>query len=315
MRKMPFDLKLNELATTDNENSLAFTLALQNELTSIEKIGDNYKLLIQIDAQLLFFNYNTMTIAASYPVRIQLTDVKSSFPSEDAIQKRYRKVLLESTSINLFEEATKTLSTINLQSSYANTIQVVNSNISDKAFELASDKSIQYRRYLTEYFAQSFSQALSTNQSISVLPYIKGHAVGNKLAGRYANGGVYSLDVPEPDYAIDLNVMAFKRQLYSEEVAGKSYIYASQAEFRFYEPFTNKTYFQEKLFNGATKVIPASQTSIDHWPAYQESLLVLFDKVTFQLDKPNKKWLKKHSGNHNNFNAFKSLKRIIEKCR
>lgn len=313
--ELPFTLVSDQLANINDEESLSFTLALQNEAVSIEKIGSQFKILIQLDAELLFFNYRSMTIATNYPVRVQLNEVSDTEPSQADILRLLSLILFETPSDSLFDNAVAKLMNINPAMRAANTIQVVNSNVKDNALKFASEYSEDHRKYLSEYFAQSLSQQLSSNQQISVLPFIKDHAIGNKLAGRYASGEVFSMQIPDPDYAIDLEVLAFKKQLYSEQVAGKSFIYASQAKFRFYEPLSGKTYFEEKLFNGATKVIPASQSVVDDWLSYQEALIVLFDKFTQQLSQPDKKWLKKHAGNTKQFKAFKNLSKVIESCR
>jgi hypothetical protein len=310
-----FNLITNKLADLDDESAVSFTFALQNERTSIEKIGNLHKLLIQLDGQLLFFDFHSMSIVASFPVNIQYNDVVKSYPSEDYIKEQYRKIFFDKMKVNLFTSAVKRLKEVTLKRRYKNYIQVVDSQISNKAFAQSTIQTGIERKRLTQVFAQSFSQFLSSNQDISVLPFIKGHAIGNKLSGKYSNGEVYTLELPEPDYAVKLDVLAFKRKLFSEENAGKSYIYAAQASFDFYEPLSGKSYFREKLFNGSTKVIPSSQTSIDHWATFNESLMILFDKFTKQLNSPTKQWLKKHSGSTKGYKSFKQLKEIINRCR
>ena len=51
---------LSDLADIKDENALAATLALESELTSIDKIDGIYKILIQMSAQILIFNYSEM---------------------------------------------------------------------------------------------------------------------------------------------------------------------------------------------------------------------------------------------------------------
>ena len=310
-----FNLITNKLADLNDENAVAFTFALQNEMTSIEKIGDLHKLLIQLDAQLLFFDFSSMSIVASFPINIQYNDVVQSPPSKEYIKEQYRKIFFDNIKVNLFTSAVNRLEEVTLKKRYKNYIQVVDSKISNEVFSHSTIQTNIERKRLTQVFAQSFSQFLSSNQDISVLPFIKGHAIGNKLSGKYSNGEVYTLDLPEPDYAIRLDVLAFKRKLFSEENAGKSYIYAAQASFDVYEPLSGKSYFKERLFNGSTKVIPSSQTSVDHWAVFNESLMILFDKFTKQLSSPTKQWLKKHSGSTKGYESFKQLKEVINRCR
>jgi hypothetical protein len=54
---------------------------------------------------------------------------------------------------------------------------------------------------------------------------------------------------------------------------------------------------------------------VDHWAAYGESLMLLFDKFTVQMSNPTKKWLKKHTGSKKQFKSFLKLKEVIDRCR
>ncbi len=271
--------------------------------------------MIELEGQLLFFDFNSMSIVASFPINIQYIDVTNISPSEQYIEEQYRKIYFGNSKVNFFNTAINRLSEVKIKRRYKNYIQVLNSDVSEKVIKHSPIKTTKEKQRLSEYYAQSFSQLMSSNQYISVLPYIKGHAIGNKLAGKYSNGEVYTLELPEPDYAVDINVLAFKRKLFSEEKAGKSFIYATQAKFNFYEPLSGRSYFNQKLFNGSTKVIPASQTEADDWAAFNESLKILFNKFTKQLNSPSKKWLKKHSGSSKGFKSFVKLKEVIEQCR
>ena len=314
-KKFSFNLITDKQALLGDEEALTLTLALQNEKTSIEKIGSVYKLLIELEGQLLFFDFNTMSIVASFPINTQFIDVTKTRPSEEYIRQQYHRIFLGDSKINFFKVAAERLSTIKPKRHYKNHIQLLNADVAQKAFSKSPLQNEKQERRLTEYYAQSFSQLLSSNQEISVLPYTKGQAISNKLAGKYANGEVYALAIPEPDYAIVLSVLAFKKRLFSNQNAGNSYIYAAQAEFKFYEPLSGKIYYQGKLFNGESKVVPASQTEVDDWAAYNDTLKLLFHKVTQQLNSPDKSWFKKHSGNSKDFKSFKNLKRIIDQCR
>ena len=312
-----YSFKLNTISLADlkNEDAVSFTVALQNEVTSVEKIGDLYKLLIQLDVQLLFFDFSDMSVVASFPVNIQYNDVTDSYPSNEYISEQYKRIYFEEIDINIFDLSVERLKTVNLRKRYKNYIQVVSSSVEQEALSHSPAKENKDKLRLEQKYAQNFSQYISANQQVSILPYIKGHAIGNKLAGRYSNGEVYTLTLPEPDYAVDIEILAFKKRLFAQEKSGSSYIYASQARFKFYEPLSGKIYFDEKLFNGATKVIPRSQSSVDHWAAYNESLSILFNKFTSQLNSPSKKWLEKHSGKKGNFQSFLKLKEVIDQCR
>jgi len=304
---------MGELASLKDEEALGLTLALESEMVSVEKIAGQHKLLVQLAAQIMIFDYKEMKIVATYPIDVQFNDSFDSQPSEANIKQRIEALYFSDSKVNILNIFVDQLKDIDPKRKYANYLKVVNVGLSENIPGALGD-SVSPQQ-LKQSIGQNFTRYLSTNQHISVLPYTKGHAIGNKLAVKYASGDVYIMEIPEPDYAVDIELTGLKKQLYSENVAGRAFIYATQARFKFYEPLTEETYYEGKLYNGATKKVPASQESVNDWPSYSETLLGLFDKVTRMLDKPDKGWFKKHSGKAKNYKDFKSLKKVVERCR
>ncbi len=68
-----FELKLDDFADI-SDDAMAMTLALESEMTSVEKIGGRYKLLILMSAQILLFDYKNMQVVATYPIDVQFND-------------------------------------------------------------------------------------------------------------------------------------------------------------------------------------------------------------------------------------------------
>jgi hypothetical protein len=308
-----YGVVMGDLASVNDEDALGLTLALESELISVEKFDEQYKLLIQISAQIMIFDFKEMKVVATYPIDVQFTDSLEMKPSEEDIRKRVANLYFGDSKVNILDIFVSKIKNIDPKKQYANHLKVVNVSLSEKAVQVIGQSISEAQ--LIQSIGQNFTRYLSVNQSVSVLPFTKGHAIGNKLAGRYANGEVYMMEIPEPDYAIDITLTALKKKKFSQNSAGTAFVYAAQANFKFYEPLTEDTFYEGKLFNGATKKVPASQTSVNDWPSYNDTLLSLFDKLTRVLDKPDKRWFKKHSGNASNFKEFKSIKKVIEQCR
>lgn len=306
------NLKLVDLAEI-SDDAMAMTLALESEITSVEKIGERYKLLILISAQILLFDYKNMQVVATYPIDIQYNDSLDHNPTQEDILQRYKTIYFDSSKVNILSRFIDRLNKIEPKKKYSNHMKVVNVEIEDKLMTKLGDGISQDQ--LVQLMGQNFTRFLSIHQSVSILPFTKGHAVGNKLAGRYANGEVYMMDIPEPDYAIDISLVGLQKKEFSKNSSGVAYIYAAQADFKFYEPLSEEIYYQGKLFNAATKKVPSTQENVFDWPSYSEALAVLFNQLAQNVGEPDKKWFKKHSSNAKNFNQFKSIKKVIEQCR
>lgn len=142
-------------------------------------------------------------------------------------------------------ELSNALSRLKLNNSGKNTVQVASVKISDAALQVIPTTATP--KEISQKAGENFTQFLSSNQGITMLPFVKGHAVGNKLAGKFSDGRVYSLELPEPDYAIDIEVTHFVKKIHDTKSAGTSWIYVARGRFRFYEPLSGQNIFEEYL--------------------------------------------------------------------
>lgn len=307
-----YSVNTNSLADLNNENQLTMTLAISSESTSIEQIDDSHRLWIQVLAQVFIFDFKKMQIVANQPIALSYVEVYPEAPSEELILNVFREQFFSQNSLGMLE-LSNALSRLKLNNSGKNTVQVASVKISDAALQVIPTTATP--KEISQKAGENFTQFLSSNQGITMLPFVKGHAVGNKLAGKFSDGRVYSLELPEPDYAIDIEVTHFVKKIHDTKSAGTSWIYVARGRFRFYEPLSGQNIFEEYLFNGITKIIPASQKNIVEWPVYQESLFLLFDQFTKQIDIPDRNWLSIHAQSSDKFKELKKLKEVIESCR
>jgi hypothetical protein len=308
-----FTINSSGLADLNNESQLTMTLAISSETSSVEKIGDSYRLWLQVLAQVFIFDFKKMKIVANEPIALSFVEIYPSKPTDEIIQAIYKEQFFSNAQNGALQEFLKALVLIAPNIDMKNTMQVSSVTISDAARSLIPAE--QSSRQIQQKIGETFTQFLSSSQSVTMLPYVKGHAIGNKLAGKFSDGKVYTLELPEPDYAIDIDLTHLIKKKHDEKSAGSSWIYVARSRFRFYEPLSGQTIFDEFLFNGAAKVIPVTQHITDEWPVYQEALFVLFDKFTKQISNPDRDWLKTYSQSTAKFAEFKKLKEIIESCR
>lgn len=140
--------------------------------------------------------------------------------------------------------------------------------------------------------ADMVSEAISTRVGVPVIPYSKGYAIGNVMSMQVMGGTVYNLKLPQPDYEIDVTLKGFKKIKYSENAVGTAYIYGAYADISIREPMTNATYLNTSLKNGEVKPVPASQTWVDDFPAYYDSVNGLFVKLSEAIAGKDMSWVK-----------------------
>ena len=296
-----FKLICDQLGNLDQGEAISVAFALDNETVAVEKIGSDYKIVIDMGAQILFFDFKSMKVIGCYPIAIQLIDVSETQPDKDLIQNRIRELYTGNKyNLNIFDEFAKRLKDIEIKPMFSHSIQVTDVIVEEKAIEFLPEVYQSDLYNFKVFLAQNFSKFLSNNQQISVLPYTKGHAIGNKMATRFSNGEVYTLEIPKAQFETELTLRGFKKVLYDEKKSASSWLYGAYIKFKIFQPLLGKVYIDEKFKNAATKIVPSTQQNVDDWPAFQESLFVLFDSLTKKFSTERK---------------FKPVKGLLAKCK
>lgn len=312
-----FSLVFDQLASLKPGEGSATVLAfaVDRETVSVEQIGSNYKLLAELSAQALFVDFREMAIVASYPVVVQSVDVLQAAPTEEERKQAVRNLYLGSGKANILAAFAQTLDGLRLNPSVERRVRVTASSVNEGARSAMSASALGGAGVLETTVAQDFSKFLSANLQIPVLPPSKGQAIGNRMATRFADGKVYTLEIPEADYAVELRLDELKRIEFSNTAAGRSLVYGAFVNVRVEEPLTGRVYFDARLRNGATKLVPASQVNIDDAAAFQDSLLALLDKFTTSLNNPDPAWAEKHAGDRAIAKQMKDLGKVLQSCR
>jgi hypothetical protein len=297
-------IKNGEIVTGElarlGDGSLTLACCLDTELVSIEEYDDGYKIVIDLGAQALLFDYDQMRLVASFPIMVELVDFMQEKPDELTIRERVRDLLLTSKyGINLFDDFVSILSQVEFKRSYGSAIKVTNVVIEEKAIaELSETYSEDIDNFKT-FVAQNFGKYLSKNQSVSILPYSKGSDIGNKMAVRFINSKVFELAIPEPQFAAEITVRGFKKVCTEEKSAGSCWVYGSYTNIKISQQALGKVYLDEKVKFAVSKIIPSSQKSVQDWPSFQNSLIGLFNEMTRQFSEDRK---------------YKDIRKVLDKC-
>jgi len=314
--KLQFTLNSSGLANLKNGDSLALVLAMDRETISHEAICGDNKLVIELSAQILVVDFEGLSIVGSYPLVIQYIDAPPAPPDNAYIGGLVKELYLGDLGINMVDEFAKAISAADVKRKYKNRIQVTGVKISEDAIPFLPKRfSGDNLPNFYAYVAQSFGSSLSKNQNVSVLPYTKGSAIGGKMAARFSNGDVYNLAIPEADYSIEISIPTFKKVLFDKNASGSSWVYGVYSGVRVFEDLSGKEFFNGTIKNGSTKLVPSCQVDSDDWPAYQETMLVLFDQFSRQISSQDKGWSKTHIVEKPAIKELDSLHGVIEKCK
>jgi len=311
-----FEIVLDAPTDYKKESALTLAFALEYENIGFEQIDDKFKIDIDLRANILVFDFRELVVVASYPVAVELRDLSDHQPSGSELMEKIRALYLGDGNLNIYKEFAKRLSILKFKTHFNNTIKVRSVTIEDEALTvIPKGESSQSKQSYEVLLAQTFSSYLTKNQNISVLPFTKGHAIGNKMALQVANGDVYNLKIPDETYAIDITLRKFSKANMGNNKYKSVWGYASYFAFKLSIPGEDK-YFMDAKFRGmVTKsILKDSSHAVYDWAIYSESMNKFFDEFTQQISKPEQEWLKEVTVTKNVVAQLEKFNEIVKSC-
>jgi hypothetical protein len=283
--------QIDELKGRDQ--AIAVALVIGSETVSVEQLAGLHKLFVLIRAQALFFDFKSMSVVRAYPISFGHIDVFDRPPNDDEIRQRVRGVYEGvAGKPGIIARFGNTLGKATLPSATSRYLQVARIGIKPEALASIPAYISNNPAVAETWAADLVGEALSTRAGVPIIPYAKGYAVGNVMSMRISDGEVYNLKLPKPDYEISVELSALRKIEYGKAAAGTSYIYGSYASMKIEEPVSGKVYMNTALKNGETKLVPVTQTYVDDFPAYYDSVNGLFVKLSEALDGRGNTWVK-----------------------
>ena len=311
--KMPHvELRMGELATLDGTGSAtAMALALDREVTVVEEIAGQHKLLVELSAQLLFFDYRDMQVRLAYPVAVQRVDVMDQPPTPEQIEAAFRSLVQGTGTASLAGASQAALARLRLPDSSALRMQLVKVAMAPNAEVPAALAA----RVQDGTLGHEFTKLLSSTLGMGLLPHQPGQAVGGTMAARFADGRVFTLKVPEPDYALELELEGFRQKTLKQTPAMRQELLGAYFRLRANEPLSGKTYLDHGFRHGATKTLPATQAQFDLDAARYETLLSGLAMFAAAAGGGDGDWLRQQQDPRAATGQVRAFNDLVEKCR
>lgn len=260
------------------DQALVVSLVLSSETVSVETFGDVRKLFVLIRGQALFFDFKSMTAVRSYPLSFAFIDNFRHDPSQAEIMERVAKVYDGAGGKpGIYGRFAQVLATASLPAQTPRFLQVTDIRMPAEMVQMLPaylHDPVVHRTWA----ADIVGEAISSRIGVPIIPFAMGHAVGNVMRMQVLDGDVYALQLPSPDYAISVDFKGFKKVKFKEASAGVSFIYGTFADMRIQEP-NGPVFLSSALKNAEVKVVPVTQTHVDDFPAFYDSLNGLFVKL------------------------------------
>lgn len=283
---------INELK--GNDQALVASLVISSETVSVEHFGNIRKLFVLLRGQALFFDFKSMNVVRAYPVSFGYVDNFQHDPSPQEILERVRLVYEGSDNKpGLYSRYASALAGATLPTQVPRYVQVSKATLAPEMLATLPDYLKSTPGTAETWAADLVGEAISTRVGVPMVPYSKGYAVGNVMSMQVMDGDVFNLTLPKPDYEIEVDLKSVKKIKFSESAGGSSFVYGTYADIKIHEPMSGTQFLNTSLKNGETKVIPASQTYVDDFPAYYDSVNGMFVKLAETIAGKDSGWIKK----------------------
>lgn len=314
--------KAFELAGADlaelkgRDQAITVALVMNGETVSTERFGDHTKLFIQLRAQAMFFDFKSMTVLRAYPFSVAYVDLLDHAPTPEELAERVRTLYTGTgATAGILGRFVDALGKATLPAQVPRFLQVTQVTVSDEARQALPAELAGQPGVAETWIADMLGEAISSRTGVPILPYAKGYAIGQVMSMRIADGSVYALKLPEPDYAVEANLLRFGRFEHAKVAAGTSYIYASKVHLKVHQPLSGRAYLDAEFKNGEVKTVPSSQRSVDDFPAYSDSLRGLFTKLANVLAGASDAWLKDATAAKDIDPQIKATQEVLNSCK
>ncbi|WP_213953668.1 hypothetical protein [Variovorax sp. dw_954] len=299
------------------DQALVTSLVVNAETVSVETFGELRKLFVLVRGQALFFDFKTQTVIRSYPISFEYIDVFDRQPTHEEILSRVRSVYEGAAGKpGIFARYAEVLANASIPSQVPRYLKVTDVTVSDAVAASLPDYLKESPGVMETWAADMLSEAISTHAGVPIIPYTKGYAVGGVFPMRVSDGTVFNLKLPEPDYAISVDLTNVKKVQFGQVAAGSSFIYGTFATVKIQLPGMGTSYLNSSFKNGETKVVPATQTFVDDFPAYYDSWNALFRRVAEAMaGKDQASWLKAAASASDIDSQLLKTKEMIQLCK
>tara|TARA_B100000780_G_C21108651_1_gene447851 strand:- start:286 stop:1494 length:1209 start_codon:yes stop_codon:yes gene_type:complete len=302
---------------------MAVVLDHENYFSEYEPISKTHMNNIQLFFQIIFYNFKTRKLITSIPYDVSVPFFTDSKPTEkeitNYIKKFYTSGLKSMNSdkkINAFSQVEKLLNNFELKEKYKLRLGVSSVKFEDKAISALPASYKKNLKPIENIFAQLFSSRLSLHNDIALVPYVEGMAIGSTMKQQFVNSDtVYEIELPKPDYNIEITIRGFKKVLAKKSDVNNIYFWASFLNLKIYQPDLNKIYMDHDLKNVLKKSIPTQIKDINDWYKFYITTYELFDSFAYNINNTSEAWLKRTNKTPEFKKSMVNVKELMEKFR
>ena len=293
--------------------SLAF--AVSTEKTRVQGFRGKFFVHYEVYAQILVFDFSEMKVIATYPIRVQYSDMLNEKPSDAYSLGIFRKIYLEpGFKSNIVDMWVKRMNSIKIKESFGNFIRVVEVEIPPETLKFVPDDFSQKGGFSMQT-AQLLETSLSANQLVPVVPYSEDSGSMSKMRVQFTNNDISDFKLPEPDYGIFLKVRPFRKFVVDKNLYTQV-TYGSFIDLKLRHLDLDTTYMDASFRNIPMATLDKSaNVKLNDWDEFLKSLHGLLDGFTKQISEMDSDWIENATRTENIKSQFGEFRSVLSDVR
>lgn len=298
---------LNEYGQT-----YALALVIDGEMVHREQVSDLHKLLVEVSAKAVIFDFATKKVIWSKAIPTQNVGAFGQKASKEDVNQSLSLLFGD----KLKQRFAETVASFEFPRQGMLHLQVAATTFTDRSITDIEGEGLIADDRMARLFSNRLSRSLSEYQNLSIYPPSLGHAVQNKMAARMANGTVYDLTLPDGDYKINVQIDGFKAVEAERSAVEIVNVYGAFVTIEIVEPYSGTIMFRRQIKHGEYQRLPVTSSFSGRWLSFLEVTEILFEGFAQAAGEPNFSWGKEHFTNPKDIKSdLSKLKELIDKCR
>jgi len=308
------NLKLTDAMDYKKGETISLAFAVSTEKTRVQSFRGKFFVHYEVYAQILVFDFSEMKVIATYPIRVQYSDMLNEKPSDAYSLGIFRKIYLEpGFKSNIVDMWVKRMNSIKIKESFGNYIRVAEVEIPPETLKFVPDEFSQKGGFSMQT-AQLLETSLSANQLVPVVPYAEGGSMG-KMRVQFTNNDISDFKMPEPDYGIFLKVRPF-RKFVVDKNNYTQVTYGSFIDLKLRHLDLDTTYMDASFRNVPMATLDKSaNVKLNDWDEFLKSLHGLLDGFTKQISEMDSDWIENATRTENIKSQFGKFESVLSDVR
>ena len=332
---------------SEDDDGLVVSFGLITENTNLTQVNEYVKNEYMIYPQVFIYDNRSKNYISSISTRLSVatkTTLSDKITNQDSSYQAYKDVILSKEAkvsyvgrcVDSGETKTSFLNIYNILLSCINLQEISRFNLQVRDIDLGNSDYNNFTflknnadyipaiKYKLANLITAYTSHLTYNNQFLVLPHSKEQSIAN-VQNRFSDTQNLNIGLPEPDFVIDVSIKGVRKKKIKEDDDEANFMYALGINYKILEPYSGTVIFDED-FKHFKKIQFAKnlqsgniiQSDENDFYYYNQLLGELAGDISKnllieKLNNENKKWLKNHINDKNNYqNAINNHSKIVK---